>query len=281
MILQDTHKWLSCNFQDLDIDTLVDSFHQSFKDSMYDFYKCAINHVVTIRKLRRTENIMARNWTAALITRNIKAINVCLSEAKQKCLEAPLRVIKFIRLRMQLVAELLPLYPNMQVVYLQRDPRGILRSRVKTGLLRGSTFSSVVVKHCNSSFNDIETVKTLAEQYPGRIKAVLYEDAADRPVETFESVFRFCGLNFSSNMKNYTISLTSLGGKSSCSFCIEKGNSSETAYQWRKEMSITNVNFIDAQCSKVYKTLGYERFFRLTDLRNFSIPSRTNTRLIL
>ena len=281
MILQDIHKWLSCNFQDLDIDTLVDSHHLNFKDSMYDFYKCAINHVVTIQKLRRTENIMARNWTAALIARNIKAINECLSEAKQTCLDAPLRVIKFIRLRMPSVAELLPFYPNMQVVYLQRDPRGILRSRVKTGLLKGSTFRSDVVKHCNSSFNDIETVKTLAEQYPGRIKAVLYEDAADRPIETFESFFRFCGLNFSSDMKNYTISLTSLGGKSLCSFCIEKGNSSETAYQWRKEMPITNVNFIDTQCSKVYKILGYQRFFRLTDLRNFSIPSRTNTRLIL
>ena len=249
---------------------------------MYDFYNCAIDHVKTIKKFRSTENnTMAQNWTGTLITKNLVAINDCLAEAKQKCLAAPLRVIKFIRLRMPLVAELLPLYPNMKVIYLQRDPRGILRSRIKTGLVKGSKFSDDVLNHCNNSLNDIQTVKTLANQYPGRLKPVIYEDVAENPVEILESVFSFCDLNFSSEMKNYTISLTSLGGSKSCSYCIERGNSTETAYQWRKEMTILHVYFIDKQCSAVYDLLGYKRFSRLADLRNFSLTSRTSTRLIL
>ena len=282
IVLQDIHKWLTCNFQELDIDTLVDIHHFRFKDSMFDFYQCAITHVETIRRFRKTvKNRMAWNPTEALIRRNLHAINECLSEAKQKCLDAPLRVIKFIRLRMPLVAKLLPLYPNMKVVYLQRDPRGILRSRMEAGLIKDSQFTSDVVKHCNNSLNDLATSKILADQYPDRIKSVIYEDVAERPVENFESVFRFCGLNFTNYMRNYTISLTSLGGSDSGRFDIERGNSSETAYQWRKEMTLSHVTLIDKHCSEVYKILGYQTFVRLTDLRNLAKPSRTNTKFIL
>ena len=281
-ILQDVHNWLSCNFHGLDIDTLTDRHHLEFKDSMYDFYNCAIDHVKTIQKFRSTENnTMAQNWTGTLITKNLVAINDCLAEAKQKCLEAPLRVIKFIRLRMPLVAELLLLYPNMKVIYLQRDPRGILRSRIKTKLIMSLEFKNNVESHCYKSMNGINILRNISRLYPGTFKTVIYEDVAENPVELLESVFSFCNLNFSSDMKNYTISLTSLGGKNACSYCIERGNSKETAYQWRKEMTISNVSFIDKQCSAVYDILGYKRFFRLSDLRNVSLTSRTSSKLII
>ena len=288
IILQDIHNWLSCNFQEIDIDTLVDRFHLFYNDSMNDFFKCASDHVYKLRILRSNaaynhDKAKTRNSNNTLITRNLEAINNCLSKAKQNCSEAHLRVIKFVRLRMSLIAKLLPLNHNMKVVYLQRDPRGSFSSRAIAGLIKGgpSTFRMDVINHCNASLEDIGTVKLLAKRYPGRIKAVLYEDVAESPIETLQSIFTFCDLNFSSDMRNYTLSLTSLGSNDSCAYCIKRGNSTETAYKWRKKMPFTNVNFIDKQCSEVYKILGYKKFSRLINLRNVSLTTRTSSRLIL
>ena len=237
-----------------------------------------------LKKVRgKVYNLTAQNSSTTVIRRSIEAIDNCLFKEKQKCLEAPIRVIKFIRLRMPMIEKILPLYPNMKVIYLQRDPRGSFNSRAHAGLIKGgvSEFRKDVVNHCNESVDDITTFRKLTKQYPERLKAVLYEDVAESPVETLSSIFRFCEMILSSDLRKYTLSLTSLGGNDSCAYCIKRGNSKKSTYKWRKEMSFSKVQFIDKQCSEVYSILGYRQFPRPIDLKNVSLSTRTRTGLIL
>ena len=232
---------------------------------------------------RKVYDSTAQNSTATVIRWSLHIINKCLFKAKQKCLEAPIRVIKFIRLRMSMIEKMLPLYPNMKVIYLQRDPRGSFNSRAHAGLITDGVFKfrKDVVSHCHSTMDDLTTFRKLIKQYPGRLKAVLYEDVAESPVETLSSIFRFCEMNLSSDLRKYTLSLTSLGGNDSCAYCIKRGNSKKSAYKWRKEMPFSKVQFIDKQCSEVNKILGYRPFPRPIDLKNVSLSTRTRTGLIL
>ena len=274
--LQEVHKYLTCKFYDIDVDSLVDEFHYHFRDGMFDLYNCAVEPIRMLRKWRSaTANTKeSRDLIRVLEMRNLDVLKNCIAEATRKCKEAPVKVIKFIRLRMPVIAELLPLYPKMKVIYLQRDPRGIFRSRMKTGLLKVADFRDSLNGYCNRTLSDIKFYKTLAERYPGRLKSVLYEDVAENPVEMAENIINFCGLSFSNEMKYYVLSTTSLGGADSCAFCVERGNSTKTAYEWRKYMNIEHVLYIDQHCSAVYDEFGFKKFQIPSEVRNYSVPSR-------
>ena len=280
VILQDINKWLTCKLSEIDLDSLIDPFHFYKTAAMKQFVTCAKQSVLELKRMRSEANYTSEvgkildRHRQRVKTRSMQTLKACLARATDACKEASVNVIKFIRINMSYLLELLPLYPNMKVIYLQRDPRGILQSRKNSWLLPDSNFQANADSHCERVRSDLEHLKNLQQLYPGRITPVLYEDLAENPLEVSEQLFRFCELNFSEETQKYIKSTTSLGGRDTCAFCVERGNSTKTAYKWRNKISLRDVLYIDRQCSSTYKTLGYERLYTLADIRNFSKPTR-------
>ena len=102
---------MSCRYSELDVHSLTDSFHTSFSRSMRKYNECW------------------RNKTKQSF-KPLRAVRLCLPEAIERCENAKHRLFKFIRLPMRIIQQLMPIYPNLQVIHLIRDPRGSLMSQI-------------------------------------------------------------------------------------------------------------------------------------------------------
>ena len=282
ILLEEINKWLTCRFADMDLDSLIDDFHRAQTRLMKHFHSCAKSPMLELRRLRKNaQYAVGANFTTkrfqlqARMTSLLQVIRACLANVTSVCNKAHVRVIKLIRIPLTYVQHLLPKYPNMKVIYLQRDPRGIFQSRQKTHLVKKDMFNETVDMHCKRVDSDLEQLTMLQRKYPGRLKPILYEELAERPLKVSESLFDFCGLNFTLQTQNYILSTTSSGGADSCHFCVARGNSTETAYKWRKTVSLNDVLYIDKKCSASYETLGYKKLFNLNVIRNMSVPIRS------
>ena len=103
----------------------------------------------------------------------------CLEDLKSYCKKHRVRSVKTVRLRMMHAERLLAEVPDLRVVHVVRDPRAVVRSRI-----RYSSYSSLYsnrdpVKEakifCEQMAEDVKLRHQLEKQYPERILTVLFE----------------------------------------------------------------------------------------------------------
>lgn len=250
IVLNEIMSWLTCKFGNISVGSLTDSFHSRFTKYMKGFNACYKN---------------AKNQ------KNSKyAINQCLTNAMTKCRDSSLLVLKFIRLRMKDAVKLLPYFPNMKILHLVRDPRGILNSRIK---LNEKFVQTKVQSLCSEMKEDLEVTKAMQEKFLGRIKIVYYEDMAARPNVTSKAISHFSGIDYTVHMQNYIKSQTS-ASRDTCSYCTSRADSTLTARKWRNELSPKHATFIYKACESSNKYLGFLPFSASSDQKNFNVPSR-------
>ena len=103
----------------------------------------------------------------------------CLSELQSYCNARRVRSVKTVRLRMMHAERLLALMPDLRVVHVIRDPRAVVRSRIKA-----SSYSSLYSDRdpvreakifCQQMTEDVRLRHQLEKSYPDRIMTVLFE----------------------------------------------------------------------------------------------------------
>ncbi|XP_053397041.1 carbohydrate sulfotransferase 3-like [Mercenaria mercenaria] len=194
-----------------------------------------------------------------------------LQAAENYCKKAPVKVMKFIKLRMKYLLRFLHVYPNLRVVHLVRDPRGIFNSRwVKQ---KHSHWKLIVQSHCRTLIEDLTYSKQILVQYPNRLFIVSYENLANEPIRTAQEMFQFASLEFSNNIKMFLENQT-LSNRDTCRHCTQRKNSSATAVKWRTKLDSYTAQFIQSACSISNKVLGYLPLSGKSEMNNFSIPSR-------
>ncbi|CAG0882644.1 unnamed protein product [Cyprideis torosa] len=110
--------------------------------------------------------------------------------------------------------------PNVRVIYLTRDPRGIMHSRMTTvKWCKKHSVCSSTYKVCQDLNEEIKTAKELQKKFPEIFKILKYEDMAGFPQETFKELFTWLGLEFNDKMKEVVNTFTTeeKKGKSSTS----------------------------------------------------------------
>ncbi|KAL4220298.1 chondroitin 6-sulfotransferase [Mactra antiquata] len=248
VVLNEIKSWLTCDLSNLSVQTLTDDFVR-FSRYMKKFREC---------------------YLAAKESNSEIRIHKCLQNAKLACERAPLIVLKFIRLSMQFVAQLLPYFPSMKIVHLVRDPRGIYNSRKRV-------WHSYVPENCQplcaQTWEDLKTSEKLDKTYPGRIKMLYYEDMAQTPLVKSKALSNFVGIHFTQEMKQFVISQTS-AKKDNCNFCTARADSTATSTQWRKTVRFEESKIVYDMCEKSNKYLGYLPFYTATNQRNLKFPSR-------
>ncbi|XP_033759406.1 carbohydrate sulfotransferase 1-like [Pecten maximus] len=207
----------------------------------------------------------------------------CISEMIPYC-KSGTRIAKTIRLSMDVVDVLMEKFPNLKVIHLLRDPRGMIVSRMKTipalGI-RKMDMSLAARAVCDRYNRDIRIGQSLDVKYPNRIKTVLYEQIVEKPLETSLRIFQFLGLhpnkNFNTWMNEHIAGVQKVANPPDThnhAYSTYRANSSATANAWRSRLIFENVVKIDKECSQLYDYTGYVSVKSSTQLTNFNIPLR-------
>lgn len=265
---QEIKNWLTCNLMSLSLPTLKDPFHQTYTKQLRSIRSC-IKRYSTIRRLGTTGNLRRRYENPE------SSVKRCLYKPISVCKGSPAIVLKFIRLRMENVLNVLPYFPNMKVIHLLRDPRGIFNSRSHLNWQKNVIKNNKSISQfCDMLHQDLSVSKLIQKVDPDRLKLLQYEDLADRPIETASDLFSFAGLRFTQTVASYLKRSTS-SSRDSCTFCTQRKNSSQTASKWRNQLKFDDAKYIYDTCSESMSVLGYKSFTSVRSMTDKRMASRT------
>ncbi|KAH3739779.1 hypothetical protein DPMN_046466 [Dreissena polymorpha] len=246
MFMEEIKYWLTCDIERMSLESLTGSFVWNIPGN-------------TMRYVFNTS----------------PGFQLFLRRACQQCLKSKTIILKFIRLSIQQAIELLPLFPNMKIIHVVRDPWAIINS-IRNVLPHGHLEEAATLQptiFCSRLQNDLSDTKLLMKSHPSIIKLVQYDDIAKHPLEASKDLYAFGGLQFNDNIVRFVKSQTqsSLDG---CDFFTERRNSTATSIEWRSQINLKEAQNIFYYCNKSMSVLGYLDLPDNHTLRDLSIPSR-------
>ena len=198
----------------------------------------------------------------------------CVRRVTEACKNAQLIIIKEIKLSMDLAEALMIAIPNLKVIHLVRDIRGMVNSRANIGkrvaTIKSGALSNVL---CKEMQKDIATATILKRKYPDRITTVMYEAMAERPTEAAKYIYRFLNITYDKTVDEW-INRTAHGNKTSGPQGTQRADSKKTANQWRLEQPFNIANITQNVCRKVFDLLGYIPFKTQSEMANMTLKSR-------
>ena len=189
----------------------------------------------------------------------------CVERLISTCRDAKHKVAKVLRLSLDSTEQLLSENSKLNIVYLLRDPRGIIASEIKTKWFpfTGKTQQSVsdnAKTLCSRMSNDIAVAKRLTKLYPNRVKLILYEDFGDQ-VGLANKLYEFAGMGFNKTFVENFARTTDTSAATTKSDGFHPST-------YRNNLPWNTVKIIDSVCSYVYSEIGYPHFKKEYDLRN-------------
>ncbi|KAL5013041.1 hypothetical protein ScPMuIL_011592 [Solemya velum] len=183
----------------------------------------------------------------------------CTPLLMDACNKSPLRVFKAVRLSMDLVSYILDSIRTLKVVFLYRDPRGIMVSRLGMGKLCKDIEKSVPAL-CHKMYKDVKISKQLELRYPKRFRSFAYENIAMQPMKQIEKLYRFLRFSYSQNDLDRVYNMTHATNVAGESFYNTfREDSKQTASQWVSHAGSPVISLTDKYCGHVYKLLGYPK----------------------
>lgn len=267
--------------------------HDEALKLMRDIYKCDFSTNVTtgyLKHVSKSENQFllrhnGRVWKSctSLLPSNVACF---MPEFLNRvCPLFPTRLIKTVRLRMTLVEELLrDADLSLKVIFLVRDPRGVMNSRDSMDWCSDSSACGSVDVMCKDLFSDVRYANELNEKYPNRLLLVRYEDLSMEPYHTVDKMINFLNLPQERQFLDPYL-VTHTGQKRSETEWMEKfvktkrekpekhppnkndgpygtkrKSSEATAFKWTHTMKQGEIQEIEEICEKPMEALGYAKF---------------------
>ena len=259
VIMKEVIDYITCDFGNLSVMSLLDKFHRSKTKLMKRLRWCTEVH----------ENLTNEN--APLL--GFEKWASCFREVKETCETSKVRLLKFIRIPLASVRRIMPAFPNMKILHLHRDPRGIFNSRAQLNDTPQTATDQEVSDHCNQWFEDIQVAKEVAKQYPGRFKTVRYEDITEHPPEAFKAICDYFGIEYEPEIQAYLTKVTTAAVDSG-PWDFERANPYVTAMKWRQQMNFTKAELICGICEKPMTALNYYSFKSAEEMANSELPVR-------
>ena len=267
--------------------------HEEALKLMRDIYKCDYSTNITtgyLKHVSKSENQFllrhnGRVWKSCTSLLPSNAACFTPEFLNRVCPLFPIRLIKTVRLRMTLVEKLLrDADLSLKVIFLVRDPRGVMHSRDSMDWCSDSSACSSVDVMCKDLFSDVQYANELDEKYPGRLLLVRYKDLSMEPYHQVDEMVNFLNLPQERQFLDPYL-VTHTGQKRSEPVWIEKfvklkqekpekhppnppygpygtkRNASEaTAFNWTRTMKQGEIQEIEEICEKPMKALGYAKF---------------------
>lgn len=210
-----------------------------------------------------------------------------LTQASESCLSKDHHTIKTVRVRQ--LDTLRPLAEDprldLRVIQLVRDPRAILASRMVAFSSKYQTWKAWAqdgevpeddeeVKRLKGNCDNIRMSAEVGLSRPAwlrrRYMLVRYEDIARYPMQKAEEMYKFTGIPFSPQAREWILRNTQTTQEASGVYSTQK-NSSEQAEKWRFSIPFKLAQVVQKVCGPTMTLFGYKFVANEKTLLNKSI----------
>ena len=179
----------------------------------------------------------------------------CLPELSTPCSQASIRAAKTVRMRMSTVERVLLRDPEVKVIHLFRDPRGVVLSRSKS--MESERMLKEGRELCRKMRQDIVEREALEQRFPHSFKVVRYEDLAGEPLGIATELFEFLQRPLPTRVQTWLrLSTQNTNITSERPMSTFRRNSKRTAHRWKTVGHVPRKELAKA-CAFVLKKLKY------------------------
>ena len=192
--------------------------------------------------------------------RRLKPLSRCVEPLIEKCRQSDIVAVKAIRLHMSYMDQLLSGDPDLRLIHLVRDPRGIVESQRKIDPRKSRSMTDMRLnaeRTCKQMLTDCRIRRQLELKYPRRILLLRYEDLVTATDTVINDVYRgLLQLAFPSNISGIIreqLHASSANGP----FETRRTNGTLTATNWRRTIDSNLHEYITDTCYELLDELRY------------------------
>ena len=198
----------------------------------------------------------------------------CMSKEyyEEKCRSLPLTIMKVVRIRFEMVKELLmdeDIGDNLHIIFLFRDPRSVFNSRMNPKLpfcIHPDCYDPKT--HCRDLEGDHTAFWRMKKKYFDQLHFIRFEDFAINPVEETKRIYLELGLKFTDDVESFVREHTSSETKGRASI-MKKADSKLVTWANSPHFPFRNVTELTRQCKGIMPTLGYVHCFEKDRASNY------------
>ena len=187
---------------------------------------------------------------------------------RRLCTYFPIQLTKVVRLRVRELAGILKEGDDLKwkIVYLARDPRGVMASRANLTWCKPDPACGDVHRLCADVKEDTELMKQLQTQFPDRFYLLKFEDLTSNVETETENLFRFLRLPVTVPVKVFLSTHTGSSPSATINKLADRRKndpfstsrqSKSVANEWRTKLTNAEVTAITNVCNTVLKMLDY------------------------
>lgn len=215
-----------------------------------------------------------------MFVRNTRLWSICSTLPRYKCYQPkniglicsalPLQVMKLVRLRLSVLCSLLE-EENTKIIWLVRDPRAVINSRLNSVNWCDSIWCKNPKYLCNDMIDDYNSFLHIKQKYPSQIILLRYEDLAASPYDKVNELFNFLNLPMDNSTTKYLD--LHLSGEFEAPWSTVH-NPKVQSKKWLKIIDWNTIVQTQYYCRPFMKKLGYIAFNKEKDRysENFIMP---------
>ncbi|XP_071521018.1 carbohydrate sulfotransferase 4-like isoform X3 [Panulirus ornatus] len=237
-----------------------------------------IHNLLTCRFHGNDEYMVTVQRIKEMVSRNTLIWKICSSKdwgnalcfndvfLKGACELFPWITMKIVRLRLKFLRPILEDKSlNARIVYLVRDPRGVINSRTDTVQWCKTKDCYDPQYLCSDMKDDLPAALKLQEDFPGRLYILRYEDMSLNPVNKTRELLDYLGFDFDPKMEEFLASHTTTNIDKPWSTSRE---SKKRVTYWASKLSSDKLQAVQTACDGVMKRFGY---LPVTSTKNISL----------
>ncbi|KAL7630217.1 UNVERIFIED_CONTAM: hypothetical protein RMT77_019641 [Armadillidium vulgare] len=217
----------------------------------------------------RTDFTLLRNRKLTQCEKNMKNKSICYDTEylENTCKSYKWIGMKLIRLGLRSLKSVLEDNSmNVYVVFLVRDPRATMNSRMQVRFCKSKYCSDPNIL-CSNLNEDLKAYSEFSRTFPGRVLLLRYEDLCLNIFETTKTILKTLNITFHSDVENFLRTHSAINQLNSVSTFRK---SKEQLLDWTKEINLPLLERVQNSCPSVMKTLGYQS---VTSLVNISVTN--------
>ena len=189
-------------------------------------------------------------------------------------------------MRLKIVKQLFedPELKTLQLVFLVRDPRAAAKSRDSMDWCVSPTCSDPKVL-CDDLYHDYLTAVKIKEKFPDRIHLVRYEDLSLDPYNQMDGILKFLNLPLTPQIDKVIAATTKTRRNDSLAIfpsALEVKEAARlsknpysttrvsrlTAFAWKKEISVSELEEVQNVCTDAMDVFGYNKIKDVANEKN-------------
>lgn len=234
---------------------------------MYNFIHRYRDHDEYIKTTHKYKEMIFRNALVWSICNSKEwGDSLCYNDVflSKACELFPWSAMKIVRLRLKFLRSVLEDEKlNIRIVYLVRDPRGVINSRTNTvdWCKTSDCFDPQYL--CSDMDDDLTTALQFHKDFPGKLYVLRYEDMSLNPNNKTRELLDFLGLDFDPKMQEFLTSHTTKNFDQPWSTTRE---SKTRVTHWVSKLPAEKLQAVQSACDAVMKRLGYKSITSTKDI---------------